>query len=386
MLAGCVVAKPGIMIVEDESLVGLDLQNRLNDMGFRVTSVHAEAQLALNSISSEKPELILMDIQLRGSMDGIDAARTIQNRYGIPVLFLTAFADSEVLNRAREVGAYRYMVKPFSTEELRGMVEIALSKHRLEKEHKQLDERLLRAQKYESLRLMAGGIAHRFNNSMQVVLGNLSLVMQDLPEGTELYSTLKNVEKGATAAALLGEQLLACSGRGFYQLREIDLTASIKKTMYPIEALLPQSMELKMEMDDDLPKVRIDIGQLEIVLTALVTNSVEAMEEQAGTIIIKTSVGSYGKPELTAARKGEFLPEGPYVCLSVADTGCGMTGETIKKIFDPFFSTKFTGRGLGMATTLGVIHAHNGTIRVESELGTGSKIEILLPVAVTEDI
>ena len=380
------MTKPGIMIVEDESLVGLDLQNRLNDMGFRVTSVHAEAQLALNSISSEKPELILMDIQLRGSMDGIDAARTIQNRYGIPVLFLTAFADSEVLNRAREVGAYGYMVKPFSTEELRGMVEIALSKHRLEKEHKQLDERLLRAQKYESLRLMAGGIAHRFNNSMQVVLGNLSLVMQDLPEGTELYSTLKNVEKGATAAALLGEQLLACSGRGFYQLREIDLSASIKKIMYPIEALLPQSMELKMEMDDDLPKVRIDIGQLEIVLTALVTNSVEAMEEQAGTIIIKTSVGSYGKTELTAARMGEFLPEGPYVCLSVADTGCGMTGETTKKIFDPFFSTKFTGRGLGMATTLGVIHAHNGTIRVESELGTGSKIEILLPVAVTEDI
>ena len=364
--------------------MGLDLQNNLTDMGYRVTSVRAEARPAIDGIAEESPDLVLMDIQLRGSMDGIDAAREINNRFSIPVLFLTAFADSDILDRARKVGAYGYMIKPFSNQELHAMVEVALYKHRTDKEREQLNDRLRRAQKYESLRLMAGGIAHRFNNSMHAVLGNIAFAMEDLPPDSPAMASLKNAKMAATSSAELGAQLLACSGRGFYDLKKLDLTALIKQTIFSHEALLPPSVDLNLDMKRELPYVKIDPEQLELVLVALVTNSIESLKGNQGTITIETSVQDLVKNDLKSLRMGQFLNEGPYVCLSVIDTGCGMDESTIRKVFDPFFSTKFTGRGLGLATTLGVVQAHNGTVKVESDLGSGTTVEILLPVVPSE--
>ncbi len=369
-----------IMIVEDESLVGLDLQHKLNDMGYRVTSVYAEAQMALDKIAAEPPDLILMDIQLRGEMDGIDAAREISLRHGLPVLFLTAFADSETLARASEVGAYGYMVKPFSISELRAMVEIALRKHSLDQEQSRLDARIRRAQKYESLRLMAGGIAHRFNNTMQVVLGNISFALLDLPADSPALESLKRAEQAAVTASDLGSQLLACSGRGFYNSKKMDLTRHINQTLLTIQAVLPDTVKMKLELAEELPLVMMDPGQLELVLTGLVTNSVESFEIDEGFVTVQTSARKFGKNELAALRMNQFLAEGLYVCLTVSDNGCGMNSETVRKVFDPFFTTKFTGRGLGLATTLGVVQAHHGTIRVESEPGLGTKVEVLFPV------
>ncbi len=368
------------MIVEDESLVGLDLQNNLMDMGYRVTSVHAEAQQALASIDEEAPDLVLMDIQLRGEMDGIEAAREINSRFGIPVLFLTAFADSAILSRAREVGAYGYMIKPFASQELRAMVEVALSKHRMDLENQQLHDRIRRAQKYESLRLMAGGIAHRFNNSMHAVLGHLSFAIDDLPPDSPVHAALKNAELAASKAAELGLQLLACSGKGFYEPQDLDLTDLIEKTLFPMEALLPPSIALNLNLETKLPSVRVDPEQLTQILIALVTNSVESLKDKQGTITIQTSIKNCSKKELAALRMSQFLDEGPYACLTVTDTGCGMDKKTAQKVFDPFFSTKFTGRGLGLATTLGIVQAHNGTVRVNSEPGNGTMVEVLFPI------
>jgi signal transduction histidine kinase len=372
--------QPGIMIVEDESLVGLDLQNNLTDMGYRVTSVHAEAQPALASIDEEAPDLVLMDIQLRGEMDGIDAAREINQRFGIPVLFLTAFADSSTLSRAREVGAYGYMIKPFASQELRAMVEVALSKHRIDLENQQLHDRIRRAQKYESLRLMAGGIAHRFNNSMHAVLGYLSFALDDLPPDSPIFTTLKNAEIAAAKASELGIQLLACSGKGFFEPQDLNITDLIEKTMYPMETLLPPAVALDLALVTNLPNVRVDPDQLTQVLIALVTNSVESLEDRQGTITIQTSVKNCSQKELASLRLSQFLDEGKYACLAVIDTGCGMDRKTAQKVFDPFFSTKFTGRGLGLATVLGIVQAHNGTVRVSSEPGKGTMVEVLLPI------
>ncbi len=376
--------KPGIMIVEDESLVGMDLQNNLDDMGYHVTSVHAEARRAIESIPDEAPDLVLMDIKLSGGMDGIDAAREINDRFGIPVMFLTAFADSGILERARQVGAYGYMIKPFSNQELHAMVEIALFKHRTEQEHQRLNERILRAQKYESLRLMAGGIAHRFNNSMHAVLGNLTFALEDLPGDSPAIDAIQKAQSAADGAAELGILLLACSGQGFYEPELLNLTSLIKQTLFPIETLLPPAVILNLELEESLPHVKMDPQQLELVLTTLVTNSVESFNNDAGSITIRTSVRDCSEDDLAALRLRQFLMAGPYVCLTVIDNGCGMSPETVQKIFEPFYSTKFTGRGLGLSATLGVVQAHDGTVRVESEPGIGTTMEILLPAIVDE--
>lgn len=369
-----------ILIVEDESLVGLDIQNNLEDMGYRVTSIHAEAHTALAAIPTELPDLILMDIKLRGEMDGVDAAQTVSDRFGIPVLFLTAYADGEILERAREVGAFGYMIKPFTNRELRAMVEVALSKSRLDQKKRKLDDRIRLAQKNESIRIMAGGLAHRLNNSLQAVIGNLSLINPEILLEEPAANALLDAKDAANNAAELGRQLLACSGHGFFNAEAVDLNELIKQTMFPLEAVLPPTVHLKMELAENLQHIHADFDQVAQVLIALVTNSVEAMNSNQETITIKTMVKDCDRNYLKNIPRDEFLEAGQYVCFSVADTGCGMDEKVSRDMFDPFFSTKFTGRGLGLAAALGIVQTHKGTVEVVSGVGEGTSVMVLFPV------
>ena len=368
-----------IMIVEDESLVGLDIRNTLQDLGYCVTAVFAEAELALKQLETESVDLILMDIHLKGDMDGIDAAREISNEYGIPVLFLTAFANIAVVERARSVGAYGYLLKPYKASELRAMVEVALYKHKTDIERTVLEKRLLRAQKYESLRVLAGGVAHQFNNSLHAVLGNLSLAIEDIPSESASRLYLIEAEKAAWKAAELSKQMLAFSGHAHAKKTELDLSVFAGKLKYLLQALLPSSAVLEFDLADGLPFVMADPGQLKQIIIALVTNAREALMDKKGVITIKTSLKECDLKCLAPLRYGNFLEEGLYVYLEIIDTGCGMDKETISQVFDPFFSTKFAGRGLGLASSLGLVQSHKGTIGISSEPGYGTSVKILLP-------
>jgi len=369
-----------IMIIEDEALVGLDIQHRLQDMGYKTGSVFGDAREALDSIEHEMPDLVLMDIQLRGEMDGIDAAREIHDRFGIPVLFLTAFASIEIIRRARKAGAYGYLLKPFDSRELQAMVEVALSKHRADTEQKHLDTRLHRARKYESLRLMAGGIAHKFNNALHAVLGNLSLAFEDLPPESPVRYDLMEAEKAARLAAGLSRQMLAFSGNEFIRSTELDLNNFIDQSRHIIQKLIPDSVQLKFDLAEELPLITADPLQLKHILSALVLNGTEAMEKESGNLIIRTLTMDCDQEYLIPLRTGDFLEEGLYVALEITDDGCGMDSDTVGAVFDPFFSTKFIGRGLGLPATLGIVQAHRGTISIESKRGEGTTVRILLPV------
>ena len=137
--------KTSIMIVEDEHLIALDIKKSLEDMGYGITSISARASEALKHLEEEKmPDLVLMDINLRGKIDGIEAASDIHDRYGIPVIFLTAFADSNLVERACKVGSYGYMIKPIDNRQLCAMIEVALSRYRADMDRHLLDERVQR--------------------------------------------------------------------------------------------------------------------------------------------------------------------------------------------------------------------------------------------------
>ncbi len=368
-----------IMIVEDEGLVGLDIQNNLQDLGYGVTPVFAEARYALEYLEQETVDLVMMDIHLKGEMDGIDAAREINDRFGVPVLFLTAFANSEVIERARGVGAYGYLLKPFKTRELEAMVEVALYKHKADQDRDTLEKRMQRAHKYESLRVMASGVAHQFNNNLHAVLGNLSFALEDLPRESPARHGLMEAEKAAWKAAELSKQMLAFSGHGFIKPAELDLTTFIGQMKHLLKALLPSSLVLELDLADSLPYVMADPGQLKQIVISLIINAIEAFDGKSGIITVRTSLKECDKEYLTPLRFGEFLKEGLYVFLEVIDTGCGMSSDTIRKVFDPFFSTKFTGRGLGLPSCLGLVQSHNGAIRISSELENGTSVRVLLP-------
>ena len=178
--------------------------------------------------------------------------------------------------------------------------------------------------------------------------------------------------------------MLAYSGKGRFFIRPIDLSALVQEMLNMLQLSISKKASLKLNLTHDIPATRADATQVRQVVMNLITNASEALEEKSGIIAVTTGVKECDQSYLQTADLTEVPPAGLYVYLEVADTGCGMDLETRTKIFDPFFSTKFTGRGLGLAAVLGIVRGHRGSLKVASKPGHGTTFEILLPASQSE--
>ncbi len=242
-----------------------------------------------------------------------------------------------------------------------------------------LEARLSQVKKLESLGVLAGGIAHDFNNLLTSVLGNTDLALAYLPASSPARAHLKHIEHAAQRAAELTRQMLAYSGRGQFLIRPVCLGEILRARLSLIRAALPDRVALACEIADDLPRVDGDGDQLGQLLMNVVSNAMDAMRETGGTIRLRADACHCTKDDLAGSYLDEQLPEGRYVCLEVTDTGVGMSAETQARMFEPFFSTKFTGRGLGLAAVLGILRGHHGAVRVHSESGQGTVMRLFFP-------
>ncbi len=261
------------------------------------------------------------------------------------------------------------------------LVEDVTARKRAEEERRRLEARIQQAQKLESLAVLAGGIAHDFNNLLMGVLGNAELALTRLPPESPVRDLVKRIERAAVRAADLAGQMLAYSGRGQFLVEELDLNELVRETAFLLESSISRKVACRYNLAPALPPVEADPTQIRQVLMNLVTNASEAIGDREGAVTISTGVVWADRDYLTSTYLDEDLPEGFYVYVEVSDTGCGMDPETQKRIFDPFFSTKFTGRGLGLAAVLGIVRGHRGAIKVYSEPGKGSTFKVLLPCA-----
>ena len=248
-------------------------------------------------------------------------------------------------------------------------------------ERKQAEERLRQSQKLESLGLLAGGVAHDFNNLLVGIVGNASLAQDMLPPDHPVADLLAGVLKSGEQAAHLTRQMLAYSGKGKFVVVPLDLSALIPEMSDLVRPSIPKKINLRFDLEEELPAIEADRGQIQQVFMNLALNAADAIGSQEGLITVSTGVQdvdeSYMKlhPELAA------LAPGRYVYLEVRDTGCGMDEATKAKIFDPFFSTKFVGRGLGLAAVSGILRGHGSGITVSSAPGKGSCFTVLFPAA-----
>lgn len=254
-------------------------------------------------------------------------------------------------------------------------------RRKAEKEKIELERQLLHSQKLESLGLLSGGIAHDFNNLLTVVIGNLEMALYDAPSGSDLRMSVENSIKAARKCGELSRQMLAYSGKGLFQITNVNMKELVEQNAQIFRTAIPKTISLVMDLDDHTPSVKADAGQIQQIIMNLITNASEALTGKNGTIRVATGA-RYCDSELLSKSIFPKKPEPQdMVFIQVTDDGCGMDSTTIDRIFDPFFTTKFTGRGLGMSVIHGIVRGHDGAIIVDSNLGSGTTITIYLPVS-----
>ncbi|MEN8152024.1 MAG: ATP-binding protein, partial [Planctomycetota bacterium] len=240
-------------------------------------------------------------------------------------------------------------------------------------------ERLVRSEKLKSLGVLAGGIAHDFNNLLMSILGNADLALMYLDAASPANKRVSEIKNAARLAGDLCSQLLAYSGRGQFVVGALDLSDAVRGVGEMLKVSLPKKVILTSELAEGLPGIEADATQVRQVILNLITNAAEACGDDEGMVFIGTRRRRWTSRELAAPEFLEVVPEGDYVCLEVRDNGCGMDDEARSRLFEPFFTTKFTGRGLGLSAVLGIVRAHQGTIRVETEPGEGTNMTVLFP-------
>lgn len=251
-------------------------------------------------------------------------------------------------------------------------------------ERKQAEKLLRQAQKMESLGILAGGVAHDFNNLLVAMLGQTSLALAKMRAESPARPHVEKAVSAANRAADLTQKMLAYSGRGHFEVRPLNLNTLIEENLHLFEVSIPKNVSLRSELADDLPLIEADAGQMQQVVMNLIINGAEAISEHPGQVLVVTGVEEVGEldgrvPQFTAAH----LAPGRYVTLEVHDNGGGMDEETKARIFDPFFSTKQMGHGLGLAVVSGIVRGHKGGIQVYSEKGQGTTFKLLFPVSQT---
>ena len=255
---------------------------------------------------------------------------------------------------------------------------------RAEEERKQIEAVNYQLQKAESLGRMAAAIAHRFNNQLHVVMGNLQMGIDDVPEGTETRIILKEAYEAAKRAATVSGMMLTYLGHKPGGKQRVDLSAEIRKSLPLLEAMAPRGFRIEADLPvQGGPILHANAELLQQMLTNLVVNAWEAGtgEPYSIRITLQTIEGERIPPE-SGWYPADWKPGlQPYACISVADAGGGIPEADMDRLFDPFFTTKALGRGMGLAVVLGIVQGHEGGITICSQPGKGTVVNVFLPLA-----
>ena len=262
---------------------------------------------------------------------------------------------------------------------LLGITRDVTEQKRLAEERITLETQFQQAQRLESLGILAGGIAHDFNNLLAVIIGNCALAKL---KPMEVGEKISSIETAANRAAEICQQMLAYAGKSNSIKGPTQLDELVEEMIRMAKFTLAKNVSIRSELAFGTTLVLADASQLRQVTMNLIINAAEAIGDVQGEVRVSLTKKTIRADQLEHDHFGAPIPPGGYVCLQVADNGCGMDVETQKRIFEPFFTSKFTGRGLGMAAVLGIIKGHNGAVQISSQLGQGTNFKIFVPIQI----
>jgi PAS domain S-box-containing protein len=247
---------------------------------------------------------------------------------------------------------------------------------RAEEEKRLLELQLQHAQKLESLGVLAGGIAHDFNNILTVITGSCFLMQMD---GADAKKNILTIEKATERAAALCRQMLAYAGKAPIVHTQVNMGEVLDDMIDLLKTTIPKTTEINFDKASTIPFIKGDSSQLSQIVLNIVINASEAIGDVQGEIRISLSTTEIKAEQIVIDYLGNTIPVGSYVRLEISDNGSGMDDEIKRRIFEPFYTTKFTGRGLGMSAILGIIKGHQGALQLESQLGQGTTFKVFLP-------
>lgn len=248
-------------------------------------------------------------------------------------------------------------------------------------EKNRLQEQLYQAQKMESLGLMAAGIAHDFNNILLGILGQVELMSEDAGDNPTIQSGLKDLKEFVHQAGELIRQMLLFAGRGEFKMEPVNVGALVNDMKALIAASCRKGLSILYEVNTKLPAIMADPVQMRQVLMNLLMNASDAIDEKKlgqVAVTVRAAIGS--DEDVGDALIFGTMPPHDAVCIEIRDNGRGMRPDQVERIFDPFYSTKSGGRGLGLAVVLGIVKSHHGAIAVSSKEGEGTTFRVYLPV------
>ncbi|HBF13133.1 MAG TPA: hypothetical protein DDW49_07075 [Deltaproteobacteria bacterium] len=364
--------KPKILVVEDEGIVAMDLSQNLVKLAYNVVGVCSTAEDALSKVAELKPDLVLLDIKLKGVMDGINAARIIRAEFNIPVVFLTSYSDQTTMDRAKETEPFGYILKPYDQRELFATIEIALYKNRGEKRLKEDNQNLERLSKVKTE--FTSMVSHELRTPLSAIKEGINIVLDEIdgPINTLQRETLTITKESVERLTRLINHVLDYSkfeaGKMELFFKELvmnDLVTSVYKSMLP--AAKKKNISMKLEIPQNVVKLSCDEDKIKQVIVNLIDNAIRFSFEK-GSIIIK-------------------LEEDPdWVLVRVKDDGVGIPLEHQDRIFEMYEQVhheglwKTGGSGLGLALCRQILLKHKGFIEVESISDQGSEFTVRLPI------
>lgn len=246
-------------------------------------------------------------------------------------------------------------------------------------DRKRLEEQTRKMRKMEAMATLTGGIAHHFNNALSSITAHTGLLEMDFSNNEKIMHCVRPMKRAADRMANLTAQLLASGFGGRYHPRPLVISDYINSIVLSMRQNIPDTVQMTFNPPLDVSKVTVDPNQISMVISAVVENAVEAVGKD-GIIQISCEKGMLNG---ALQREHPLHEPGPYICFHVVDNGKGMDSKTLEKVYDPFFTTHFVGRGLGLSTAYGIVTNHDGLICIESTLDVGTSVHIYLPI--TED-
>ena len=368
-----------LLVVDDDPQAEALVEMALAEAHFeRVLEVVSTAAEGMRRIEEDEHDIYLVDYRLPDG-NGLELIHEAKAQGATkPFILMTGYGSGDIDEAALREGVADYVEKHLLAAYLERSIRYALRDWQADRALREREDQLRQAQKMEAIGRLAGGVAHDFNNLLTAIIGYTDVIVERLPQDDQTRSDVGEIRKAADRAAALTRQLLAFGRKQFLHPEVLDLNETATELMQMLPRVIGEHIQTVARLAPNLPRVTADRSQMEQVLVNLVLNARDAMPA-GGTITIETS-----NVELTPARvgaEGLTLQPGPYVLLSVADTGTGMDAKTRAQAFEPFFTTKPKGKGtgLGLATVYGIVDQSGGGISMQTALGHGTTVCIYLP-------